>query len=118
MSATAKPIPFPSPAQAPATTEPITQLELAALFSLRGRLLQLQQQVEAEEQSVKARLEAGAQVESGDHTARLDEHWRKSVAWKEVVIRLADRLGLDGEAYCGNVLGNTKPTRTVFLFVT
>ncbi len=115
--ATAKVTPFPSPAQAPARTEPITQLELAALLSLRGRLLQLQQQVEAEEQSVKARLEAGVPVELGDHTARLEEHFRRNVGWKDVVIRLADRLGLDGEAYCANVLGNTKPARTVSLYV-
>jgi len=117
MQATAKVTPFAVPAQAIPRTEPITQLELSALLSLRGRLEQLSEQVEAEEQSVKARLEAGAPVEPGDHTARVEEHWRKSVAWKDVVIRLADRLGLDGEAYCANVLGNTKPTRTVSLFV-
>ncbi len=91
--ATAKVTPFPSPAQAPATPQPITQAEL------------------------KARLEAAGPVEPGDHTARLEEHFRRNVAWKDVVIRLADRLGLDGEAYCANVLGNTKPARTVSLYV-
>jgi len=98
-------------------TEAITQAELALLLSLRGRLQQLREQVEAEEESVKIRLEAGAGVEPGDHTARLEEQFRRNVAWKNVVIRLADRLGLDGEAYCANVLGNTKPTRSVSLEV-
>ncbi len=117
MQATAKVIPLAVPAQALTKAEPITQLELAALLSLRGRLHQLQGQVEAEEVELKARLEAGAPVEPGDHIAQLDENFRRNVAWKDVVIRLADRLGLDGEAYCANVLGNTKPARTVSLHV-
>jgi hypothetical protein len=43
-------VPFPAPTQ-------ITQLELAAFFSLRGRLHQLQQQVEAAEESIKCHEE-------------------------------------------------------------
>jgi len=95
----------------------ITQTELGLLLSLRGRLRQLEEQVSAAEDSIKARLEASAPAEPGDHSAALEEHWRRNVPWKDVVIRLADRLGLDGEAYCANVLGNTKPTRTVSLLV-
>ena len=41
-------VPFPAPQE-------ISQLELAALLSLRGRLHQLEQQVEAAEQSIKSR---------------------------------------------------------------
>ncbi len=115
MQATAKVTPFAVPAQSPRTT--ITQLELAALLSLRGRLLQLEQQVEAEEQSVKARLEAGAPVEPGDHTARLEKHFRASIAWKEKAIDLAERLGLNGQAWAQNVLTHTAKTPTVSLFV-
>ena len=117
MQATAKLTPFAVPKQAPAVPEPITQLELAALLSLRGRLLQLQQQVEAEEQSVKARLGAGAPVDPGDHTARLEEHFRASVPWKQKAVDLAERLGLNGAAWAQNVLTHSAKTRTVSLFI-
>ncbi len=117
MAASAKSIPFVVPAQAPARTEPITQLELAALLSLRGRLHQLQDQVEQAEQSVKTRLEAGVPVESGDHVAQLETHLRASIAWKEKAIDLAGRLGLNGQAWAQNVLKHTAKTRTVSLFV-
>jgi predicted phage gp36 major capsid-like protein len=95
----------------------ITQLELAVLLSLRGRLSQLEEQVEAAEQSIKARLETGAALESGDHRAELKENFRRNVSWKDVVVRLAERLKMDGEAYCAKVLSSTKPTRSVSLVV-
>jgi hypothetical protein len=86
-------------------------------LSLRNRLSRLEEQVATEEAALKARLEAGANVESGVHIAELKEHSRRNVAWKEVVVRLATRLKLDGEAYCARVLAATKPTRTVSLVV-
>ena len=78
-------VPFPAP-------QAITQLELAVLLSLRGRLHQLQEQVESAEQSIKTRLEAGVTPESGDHRAELRENFRRNVSWKDVVVRLAERL--------------------------
>jgi hypothetical protein len=95
--------------------EPISQTELTLVLSLRGRLKQLQDQLTTTEDSLQERLEAGAEVESGDHTATLKENSRRSVAWKDVAIRLADRLRLDGEMYCARVLAATKPTKTVSL---
>ena len=95
----------------------ISQVELGLLLSLRGRLLQLQAQVEQAEQSLKARLEKGAILEPGDHRAELRENFRRNVAWKDVVMRLAERLRMNGEAYCAKVLGSTKPTRTVSLVI-
>jgi hypothetical protein len=103
-------IPFPAP-------QAITQLELGALLSLRGRLHQLQEQVDTAEQSIHTRLESGASVEPGDHRVALKENFRRNVSWKDVVVRLADRLNMDGEAYCAKVLSSTKPTRTVSLVV-
>jgi hypothetical protein len=103
-------VPFPKPTQ-------ITQLELAAFLSLRGRLHQLQEQVEAAEESIKTRLGSGADLEPGDHRAELKENFRRNVSWKDVVIRLAYRLRLDGEAYCAKVLSSTKPTRSISLIV-
>lgn len=95
----------------------ITQVELTALLSLRNRARQLAEQVEAAESSVRERLEAGATVEAGEHTASLKESFRRSVAWREVAERLGDRLYGDckGEGYCAKVLASTKPTRTVTL---
>jgi hypothetical protein len=97
--------------------EPISQTELALVLSLRGRLKQLQDQLAVEEQSLQARLNAGAAIEPGDHTATLKENSRRSVGWKDVAIRLADRLKLDGEMYCARVLAATKPTKTVSLVI-
>ena len=103
-------IPFPK-------VEPVSQLELAAFCSLRSRLHQLEQQVEAAENSIKARLEAGGGFEPGDRRAELKESFRRNVAWKTIVIRLAERLKMDGEAYCARVLASTKSSRTVSLIV-
>jgi hypothetical protein len=103
-------VPFPA-------SQAITQLELAALLSLRGRLHQLEEQVEQAEQSIKARLETGAILEAGDHRAELKENFRRNVSWKDVVVRLAERLKMDGEAYCAKVLSSTKPSRSVSLVI-
>ena len=100
-------VPFPAPPQS------ISQLELHALLSLRGRLHQLEEQVEAAEQSIQARLEAGSSVEFGDHVAELKTNSRRNVAWKAVVSRLAERLRMDGDLYCARVLASTKPTKTI-----
>jgi hypothetical protein len=103
--------------QAVPAVEQISQTELQLLLSLRGRLKQLESEIATEEESLKTRLEAGAIVEPGDHFAELKEHSRRNVAWKDVAIRLADRLKLDGEMYCARVLAATKPTRTISLIV-
>ncbi len=100
-----------------AAPDTITQEELALLLSLRGRFEQLRAALEAEEQSLKARLEAGVSVEPGDHVARLEEHFRASVAWKDKAIDLAERLGLNGRAWAQNVLSHTTKTRTISLHV-
>lgn len=97
--------------------EPITQLELELFLSLRNRLQQLEAQVVASEAALKSRLEAGATVDPGVHVAELKESSRRNVAWKDVTMRLAERLDYDPEAYCSNVLVHTKPTRTVSLVV-
>jgi hypothetical protein len=80
---------------------------------------QLEAQVEAAEQSIKARLEAKCSIEEGDHTAELKESFRRNVAWREVCERLGDRLfgNGKGEPYCEKVLSSTKPSRAVSLKV-
>jgi hypothetical protein len=103
-------VPFPTP-------QAVTQLELATLLGLRGRLHQLEAQVEEATQSIKTRIETGAILEPGDHRAELKENFRRNVSWKDVVVRLAERLRMDGEAYCAKVLSSTKPSRTVSLVI-
>lgn len=103
------------PQSAPAVE--ISQAELVELIEARNVAAQLQKQIEQMESGVQARLEAGASVEPGVHVASLKESSRRTVAWKDVAIRLAERLKIDGEAYCARVLAATKPTRTVSLIV-
>jgi hypothetical protein len=95
--------------------EPISQTELGLVLSLRDRLKRLEIDLAAAEDSIKARLEAGAEVEVGDHVAELRESFRRSPSWKKIVIRLATRLKYHGERYVDRVLASTKPTRTVSL---
>jgi hypothetical protein len=108
-------VPFPV---RPAPEE-ITQFELAALLSLRNRVRQLAEQIEAAEQSIRTRLETGAPVEAGERTAEIKEHFRRNVSWREVATRLAAKLygPKRAEAYCENVLQNAKPSRTVSLAI-
>jgi hypothetical protein len=102
------------PIQEPAIN-PVTQEELETLLLLRNDLKKCEEQIESIESDLKARLVAGADVEEGVHVAALKETSRRNVAWKNVVIRLAERLKMDGELYCARVLASTKPNRTVSL---
>lgn len=115
MATATKAIPFVVPAQPSPNVESITQAELTLLLSLRGRLHQLETQVEAAEQSIQQRLEQGASVELGDHTATLDTSYRRNVSWKSVAERLAYRCKLDGNAFTARVLAATRPTPVVSL---
>jgi hypothetical protein len=115
MASATKAIPFIVPAQPSPNLETISQNELTLLLSLRGRLHQLESQVEAAEQSIKQRLEYGASVEPGDHTATLETSYRRNVSWKGVASRLADRFKLNGKAFVARVLAATRPTPVVSL---
>jgi hypothetical protein len=64
---------FPVPAP-----EPVTQLELATLLSLRNRARQISEHVADAEASIRVRLELHAAVETGEHTAELKESSRRS----------------------------------------
>jgi hypothetical protein len=101
--------------QAVPAPEVISQTELVMLLSLRGRLHQLESQVETAEASIRRRLECGAEVEQGDHTAKLETSYRRNVSWKSVAERLANRFKLYG--YVARVLAATKPTPVVSLEV-
>lgn len=106
-------VPFPQPARE------VSQAQLKNIISLRNSFAALKSELEAAEVEVKAALESGVPVEPGLHIAALQEHFRRSIAWREVSGRLAERLYGEGrgEAYCENVLQNTHPTRSVELKV-
>lgn len=108
------PLQFPQPVPA---KEPITQLELELFLSLRNRLDELAEQLAVDEAMLRSRIECGASVEPGVHSAEIVENRRRNVAWKAVAIRLANRLKINGEAYCNRVIAATKPSRTVSLDV-
>ena len=95
--------------------EPITQLRLKLVLSLRNRAKQIEAELEKEESALRAMIEAGASVEAGEHTVALQINTRRNVAWKAITMRLAKRLGLDPDAYCSNVLVHTKATKSVSL---
>jgi hypothetical protein len=117
MASASKAIPFVVGPQVVPAPEHITQDELSNLLSLRARLHQLEAQVEEGEKLLRECLECGVPVEPGDHFARLDERFRANVAWKDKAIDLAERLGLNGNAWAQNVLTHTGKTRTVSLFL-
>jgi hypothetical protein len=113
-------IPRPFPVVSfPAQQDQITQTELVLFLSLRGRLEQLQAQVEDAAQSIQARLEAGMPVQPGDHVARLDEHSRRNVSWRAVTENLADEVFGEGrgKAYANEILDETQPTISTSLVV-
>lgn len=93
----------------------ISQEELRELILLRNVLRQRGEQLAFLEKQMLAKLQAGAICESGVHIAQIKETWRRSISWKDVVMRLAERLKLNGEAYCSRVLASTKPSRSVSL---
>ena len=107
--ATQKVIPIAVPSQVPA--ENISQLELTALCSLRKRAEQLEEEIANAETSIRARLEAGADVEAGLLRAFLKITERKNVSWKSVVEREL------GEDYARRVLAATKPDTYTSLVV-
>jgi hypothetical protein len=101
------------PQSAEKIQQTITQAELCEFIEFQNLRVQLEERIKTLSLGLRTRIESGATVESGVHVATLKESSRRNVGWKDVVIRLAGRLGLDGETYCSNVLAHTKPTRTL-----
>ena len=121
MAATRNIVPFPTSQQVQPIPKPqeVTQGDLSYILGTCQELERLKPLLAEAEQTVRSRLESGAEVERGTHIASLTEHWRKSTGWREVAERLGNRLYGDGRGhgYCENVLSSTKPTLTVSLHV-
>lgn len=95
----------------------ISQSELAEFVGAQKTLEKLQRHVDSLEAALLSRLRAGATVEAGECSAEIKRATRRSPSWKEIVKRLAGRLGMDGDAYCSNVIAHTKPTESFSLEV-
>jgi hypothetical protein len=112
VSAGASVVPFPQIA-----IDQITQAELVIVVTLRSRMRALEVQVEAAETDIRARMDAGCEVETGERSVELKANSRRSVAWREVAERLAIKAfgKKRGELYCPRVLAATAPSITYSL---
>ena len=106
-------VPFPSP------QEQITQAQLERIIALRNQVADLKSRLETSEAEVKTALEAGTPVEPGVHVCSLKESLRRCIFWRDVAVRLAERLYGEGRghAYAENVLQNSKPSKIVSLLL-
>ena len=103
---------FPIPA-----TEAISQDALARIVTIRRQIETLESELLTRESAVRESLDAGAAVETGLFRAYLKTTERRSIEWKSVALRLAERMGLNPSAYASNVLSHTKPTVSTRLVV-
>ena len=96
----------------------ISQQELSEFFGAQQTLEKLKKQVDGLEEGLLARVRAGVEIEPGHFCVEVKRSTRRSPAWKEIVKRLAGRLGMDGDAYCSNVIAHTKPSESFSLQIT
>ena len=89
----------------------VTQFDLTRYLSLTNQIETLKREHTDLEQKLIASLSIDAQVEPGTHTAQLKTCERRSVAWKDVVIRLK------GSGYASRILSCTKPKTYIKLVV-
>ena len=82
----------------PILSHSITQFQLARYAALSNQLEVLKAEQAALQQKLISELSSGASVEAGARSASLKTCERRSVAWKDVVIRLR------GNGYVQNVL--------------
>jgi hypothetical protein len=101
-------VPLQFPQSVPARK--ISQQELTGLIEARNTIAELEKYAKSLEGSLKSRLQSGAAVEPGVHVAEVNQHSRRSPAWKEVAASLARTLGFDPDEYCSNVITTTKPS--------
>lgn len=102
-------VPFPQ--QGEQLQPLITQAELAYITTLRQQLDEVKARLTEAEASVKEALAADTPVQPGLLKAALKVVQRRTVAWKDVVVRKL------GEAYAKRVLAATKPTASTQLVI-
>jgi hypothetical protein len=89
----------------------ITQQRLAALIKKRSQYEALSAEISRLETEMKEQLKAGGVVRPGLLSARVREWERRTVAWKQVLIREK------GEEFAERVFNATKPDKFETLVV-
>lgn len=82
----------------------ITQRTLAQFTTLQNKMEKLSEEICQMKGELIDALQAGAKVETGARIAKVKAEERRSVCWKQVVIRLKS-LG-----YANLIISKTKPT--------
>lgn len=82
----------------------VTQKTLAKYATIANKIDALKAEYLEIKQELISNIEAGAKVEDGPRTAKVETIERRSVSWKDVVIREK------GEGYAKQVLASTKPS--------
>ncbi len=88
----------------PILSHSISQFQLSRYASIASQLESLKAEHSQLQQQIIAALGSGASVEAGARSASLKACERRSVAWKDVVIRLRSA------GYASRILSCTKPT--------
>lgn len=98
----------------PSAIPQVLQDELESILVLKAQVQKMNSELAEKTESVKALLQAGAVVENGTRMASLKDNGRRSVAWREKVEELADRLYGEGrgKGYADNVMKNTKKSES------
>ncbi len=89
----------------------ITQRNLANILKKRKQIAEVTEQLKAMEEQLTGDLKSGATVQSGLLTARIRAWERRTVAWKQVLIREK------GEEFADRVFNATKPDKFETLVV-
>ncbi len=95
----------------PILSHSVTQFQLSRYASIAGQLESLKTEQSALQAQLIAALSSGASVEVGARSASLKACERRSVAWKDVVIRLRSA------GYASRILSCTTPTSYTKLIV-
>lgn len=82
----------------------VTQKKMAKYASLGNKIDKLRVEYAELKGEIISDLDAGAKPEAGARTAKIVQVERRSVSWKDVVIREL------GDSYAARVLAATKPT--------
>lgn len=82
----------------------ISQMTLKKYRQLENQIAELTTQFKEVKDDIIMRLDDGSSVELGDRTADIQSVERRSVSWKQIVVREL------GKTYAGRVLAATKPT--------
>lgn len=83
----------------------ITQRVLATLLAKRAKFAEAEKEITALEDKLLAALKSGSKVQAGVFTAYVKTWERRSVAWKQIVIRE------QGQEFADRVFNSTKPEK-------